>query len=348
MGSDDGFDARGWENVPGPIVEADDLEELLEKPSGDRIWLIQCKREKSIGPSKLIGYLNDIAETDRDALYGVILAAPCDFSKKARDQFRNWCAEHGISECYLWGKAELEDALFQPKNDNLLFAYFGLSLTIRKRSTQTRLRAQTTIKRKLTRALENKSEILIRDVEDLDYPYTQTAAGEDTSSFRWWVYQNPTLTFRGLEVIGRRHFAFLDEDMKHWDYANAQNDAGLRSYADPWRGDNSYDDTRQELFDFWNSLPEVNRGWMYCYGIISFGDIFEVDDIGDDITRHSHIYVQTSPRNSHPFSSGRVGLERIYQQGQLAIDPISEFRVEKFPAKFRKAMPTPEDFRADF
>ena len=46
---------------------------------------------------------------------------------------------------------------FQPKNDDLLFVYFGSSLTIRRRSEQARLRSQTTIRRKLKRAFDDKT-----------------------------------------------------------------------------------------------------------------------------------------------------------------------------------------------
>src|SRR5882757_8505282 len=46
------------------------------------------------------------------------------------------------------GKGELEDQLYQPKNDNLLFAYFGISLTIRRRSMRTALRSRLAMKKR--------------------------------------------------------------------------------------------------------------------------------------------------------------------------------------------------------
>jgi hypothetical protein len=42
----------------------------------------------------------------------------------------------------------LEDQLYQPKNDNLLFAYFGISLQIRKRTIRTALRSRLAMKKK--------------------------------------------------------------------------------------------------------------------------------------------------------------------------------------------------------
>ena len=141
-GGDDGYDARGEERVVGGDVDPSDQvkgeENVSVDPNGP-IWLIQCKREKTIGPKKLGGY---VTGTDLTGLYGVIFAAACDFSKEAHDVFRGMLREAGIAEFHLWGKGEIEDMLFQPRNDHLLFAYFGVSLQIRKRSLKTDVRAR--------------------------------------------------------------------------------------------------------------------------------------------------------------------------------------------------------------
>lgn len=338
-GSDDGFDARGWEIV-GTGSAVDPVQEdgepsILDET--DRLWLVQCKREKQIGPSKLVGYLDAIPESERPNLYGVILAAPTDFSKKARDQFRAWCSSHGIAECHLWGRAELEDALFQPKNDHLLFAYFGLSLTIRKRSDQARLRAQTTIKRKIKRAFNDKLEVLFRDVDDRNYPFEQSDRGDH----RWWVYSNPKLTFRGLECEAKRFFAFIDDDQIQWDYANALDDAPLSRHSDPWRGKDGGSPERQELYEFWSSLPRSNQAWLIVKGVIGLDNILEVDEIGDDITNNVHVYVRADPMQPHPFSDSFAEFSATDGwSGARSTEPDPAKRVAKFPAKFRKPMPS--------
>src|SRR6266567_2753651 len=48
----------------------------------ERLWLIQCKREKAIGPKKLAGYLDAIPVDHANRLYGIIFAAACDFPKR--------------------------------------------------------------------------------------------------------------------------------------------------------------------------------------------------------------------------------------------------------------------------
>src|SRR5437868_5651423 len=62
-GGDDGFDARGYE-VPLEVEEDQNTEDAdaveADRQSDERIWLIQCKREKAIPPKKLRGYLDDM------------------------------------------------------------------------------------------------------------------------------------------------------------------------------------------------------------------------------------------------------------------------------------------------
>src|SRR5262245_14263936 len=54
-GSDEGYDARGFEisiDDADVDVEAQD-DESIPVRAADRIWLIQCKRERVIGPAKM-------------------------------------------------------------------------------------------------------------------------------------------------------------------------------------------------------------------------------------------------------------------------------------------------------
>lgn len=336
-GSDDGFDARGWEVISSDAREpSEDSEDEVAPPDQVRLWLVQCKRERAIGPKKLVEYLEGIPTAERPQLFGIVIAAPADFSKRTRDAFRGWCGSSGISECHLWGKAELEDALFQPRNDHLLFAYFGLSLTIRRRSVQARLRSRTTTKRKLKRVLADKHYVLVRDIEDNAYPYHEK--GDD--QFRWWVFQRPTLTFRGLQCTIRRHFAFIDDDQVHWDYANAIDDNRLSSHEDPWRGRSKGNrEDRHELYTFWSDIPKQNQAWLEVIGVIELDDILEVDEVGDELTDHPHVYVRTNPATREPFAYRFPDLETTDRWSRIAAHPDPSNRIARFPAKFRKPMP---------
>ncbi len=116
LGADEGYDARGVEVVSGTSGHE------------GRLWQIQCKREKSITPKRIAAYLEEMIPSGATVPHGVMLAAPCDFSKKARDVFTDELRRRGVREFYLWGKADIEDLLYRPNNDHLLYAYFGISL----------------------------------------------------------------------------------------------------------------------------------------------------------------------------------------------------------------------------
>ena len=131
-GSDDGFDARGFDAVRQSIIiepQTDDETKMRSHPILIRQWLIQCKRERQITPALLLKHLKSDQRRGASApIIGIVFVAACDFSKRARDTFKDWCIANKISEYHLWGKADIEDQLFQAKNDHLLFAYFGISL----------------------------------------------------------------------------------------------------------------------------------------------------------------------------------------------------------------------------
>jgi len=109
-GSDDGFDARALEFVEPPDATAaadqdEPADETAANGAVDRLWLIQCKRERTISPAKLKGYLGQINIVPEEKLHGIIFAAACDFSKASRDVFYAWCRNQDISEAVIWAKA---------------------------------------------------------------------------------------------------------------------------------------------------------------------------------------------------------------------------------------------------
>lgn len=334
-GSDDGFDARALEIVeaPGATAAMDQDEPEDETPTdgaADRLWLIQCKRERIITPAKLKGYLAEISLAADEKLHGIIFAAACDFSKASRDAFYAWCRDQGISEALIWGRGELEDQLYQPKNDNLLFAYFGISLTIRRRSQATQIRAEIAMKRKLMRTIgKSSAAILFRDPADTDYPNTP----EGKLPEKWRVYSPETMTHRGLEVCAYWFHAYLDPETGAWDAADVVEARHLNSQ---W----NVADPEKEKLDAaaraaWQALPDENKAWVKVTGIIPFANIVAIDDMGDEIVGGTHIYVPFAP-NSGPFDYRIVRLETAgigHSKRWGALNP--EARVVKFPAQTR-------------
>jgi hypothetical protein len=335
LGSDDGFDVRGWELVGdlGRAVSAEDTDDdPIDTPAEERIWLVQCKRERRIGPKKLEEYLAAIDPTIASSLYGVVFAAPCDFSKATRDVQHQWCLKNQVSEWVIWGKAELEDMLFQPKNDHLLFAYFSISLQIRKRSARTEIRAQVAMKRKLKTRLEARGAnlpVVLRDPTDERYPYIDRDKPKDQRDHRWRVYRELGLTHRGLKLEVARFFAFVDDDGVHWDWADAYNDA-INPHEDPWSDDSDESNTlRHEIWECWHSLPDSNRTFATIVAYLPIDKILDIDELGDDVTEHPQIFAL--------WENARPPLDCCYVECRNLNINTHENRAEKFPARFRRS-----------
>ncbi len=338
-GSDKGFDARGWEIVVGEPVadlEANEEEPLEPTTKDDRLWLVQCKREKSIGPKKIITYMEDISETERSEIYGVVFAAACNFSVAARDAFREKSREFGFAEGHLWGKGEIEDMLFQPKNDYLLFAYFGVSLKSQQRSLKTEVRAKLAMKRKAQRHLHQNGEVLIRDASDDRYPHLD----EDTSKKqvergRWTVFKYTCCLSDGLQISTRQHVAFLDNDAEHWDFAERMNDARPSPYHDPWRGEiePKEREDRTTAMEIWNSLPEENKGWLTVYVVLPYEHILDIDEQGDEYCGDPHIYTVPWRSEHGPFTDDTWFELKANGRRERRVEPDPENRVQKFPRK---------------
>lgn len=338
-GSDDGFDARALEIVQTSgalaVVDQDESEdETAADGTADRLWLIQCKRERTITPAKLKGHLGEIILSPEETLHGIIFAAACDFSKASRDAFYAWCRDQGISEAVIWGKGELEDQLYQPKNDNLLFAYFGISLTIRRRSQATQIRAEIATKRKLKKTvLQSSAEVLLRDPLAEEYPHVK----EGERPTKWGVYGPETLSHQGLEMSIAWFYAFLDPDTGEWDAADAVPALRRRHY---WRVEDKHVDGLDQMArDAWDKLPDENRSWLKTSGVINVRDIAAIDELGDDLFEGVHIYVPFTSTNGPFYGFMRqVDLSPFSQRQDVPrsfeADPAK--RVDRFPARTKR------------
>lgn len=359
-GGDDGYDIRGWEIVP-EVSEDDDERKDDDDPepardfSSDRRWLIQCKREGKIGPKKLEQYFDAIPGEERATLYGLIFAVSCDLSKASRDAIRQKCREAGIAECHFWTRSEIEDMLYQPKNDGLLFAYFGISLRIRKRAVKSDLRSRLSMKRKLHRVFGNDEHFsqstLFLDPEDENYPYL--GEGGSYGTVTWHPYDVQAHHPWGIEILLRKHFAYISEDDRSWDMADGFDDA-----FDPWHYTWVSDEDRaargplrREVWAAQDEFPEQCRGMLSVLALVSFDEILEVDKAGDSFFRGPIIYCSMKDRKppilgararivtSTVFSkeTGSTGI--AIPSREVWLDDMGKGRTEKFPERFRKPKP---------
>jgi len=332
-GADGGFDARGWEGeLSAPILDSEEVSDEGTDPAQQRQWLIQCKREKAIGPKKLTDYLDALPDARGTGIYGLIFVAACDFSITARDDFRERSRALGFQEARLWGRAELEDALFQPKNDHLLFAYFGISLQIRKRSARTAIRSRLAAKRKAKRALDGSNYCLILDGTDERYPaLDENDMLPRAQRGRWSIWEFSRHSAYGMLFRSRRHFAFVDDDQVHWDYAETMNDAV--PHEDPWRTQPRRDDNwqaRTEAMVRWDALEPRNRAWVEVLVILPYDALVDIDADGDDFFRGPILYVDNfGPDGKPPFAPGVI-VDLSVGAGAHQIDANLDTRVEIF------------------
>jgi hypothetical protein len=316
-GGDEGFDVRAWEQT-AEVLELDQQdEEPVTPPMEGNLWKIQCKREKQLGPSKVRAIIDE-GVTKGEQLYGYILVAPTTFSKQSYDVFRNELRVKGVMEFYLWGKSELEDMLFLPKNDNILFAFFGISLVTRKRSLTADIKFSINNKNKLLRILGDGDperqvykQILVRDLKDTHYPYK--AEYEDFDRLpRWKEYTAIRFHPSGLIVDVAKRFAYVDLRNKKFDFVEAVN--LFRRHSDDIEERKKSHKKEQEVRSFWKYLPRANQAYFLVEGVICFDDMAAIDEKGDCSFALPHIFVdfkvQSGPFRGF-FHSLKVGQEEI-------------------------------------
>lgn len=330
-GDDDGFDIRAYERATTTTID-DDGDEVV-RPMDGNAWMIQCKREKAIPPSKIKKILEDIAPDNPP--YGYILAAATNFSKKAYDTFRDELTKLGVLEFYLWGNATLETELHQPKNDRILFTFFGISNVRRRRSRATEIRSEVTNKNRVMRVLGDSpahSWILVRDSKDRHYPYEFEYADFDERP-RWKDFEVVELHPRGVIVLMKRCYAYFDESEKTFDLAEPP--IVLRNPYDRTHDTERDREKREKLglvMDYWERLPQKNQAMFHLNGIIRYEDMLVIDEKGDGWNEVPHIFVDFV--DGSPVSGTLAYLEK--GERQIGLDGFSR------EAVFPKSFPEPE------
>jgi hypothetical protein len=333
-GADDGFDIRAYEVLP-PSTTPDDEEtqEDAPHPMEGNLWMIQCKREKELGPKRVEAIVSDAVNADSPP-YGYILAAPAHFSKAAHDKFREELRNRGVMEFYLWGAGELEDMLYQPKNDHILFAFFGISLTSRRRSRTTEIRAAVNVKNKLRRVLgddPSHQSVLLRDLQDAHYPYEDKYKDFDKRP-RWKEYSAVAFHPLGLIVSVARHYAYIDKPKAEWDFTKTVNNVLPVQGQHRKRRDVDKEEQRNAVKDFWELLPRAKRTTFVYNGFVRFDSITFIDDKGDSEYECPHLFIDFHSGRG-PFS-GSIQYLEINEHYHETLEGLK--RIEIFPKSFPK------------
>ncbi|MDP2276961.1 MAG: hypothetical protein Q8K51_01940, partial [Nitrospirota bacterium] len=333
-GSDDGFDIRAYEKAEITSQTENENNEEIEEihPMEGNLWMIQGKREKEIGPKKIKTILSDV--DPKNPPYGYILAASANFSKESYDIFREELRKKGVMEFYLWGKAEIEDMLHLPKNDRILFTFFGISLVSKRRTRTTEIRSAVSVKNKLFKTVgeiehQFHKSILVRDLKDTNYPYKSEYSNFKTRP-RWKEYVAYGHHPLGLWCHNHEYFAYIDIEKKEWDFTK-EVDLVHRQREDKNEHQKAFE-KRDLVADVWDFLPRKNKGHFVIDYLIKYADIAIIDDKGDVYYNFPHIYVDFVG-DKGPFA----GFKNILKINNEEIELTEDYkRINVFPEKFKK------------
>ena len=308
-GSDEGQDIRAIEVVRLEREHVDD--QVSEPEAEERVWLFQCKRERTFGPKQVQRAVDEAFRSLAIAPHGFVLAVACDVSKKSRDRFREEMVRRGVKEFVVWAKGELEDLLFQAENDRLLFAYFGLSLQPKRRSIAAAVRARIATKKQVAALLEEtrgKLLVLLRDPSDDRYP---DEPGHEEQPKRWIACSAISLSNPDkLTVLHREFLAAVTPDGRRWDIIRevdiAQRDVqlelqGKRALSVP--ADSRPDGTAR---GFWEEfIPDDERALLKELRYVPLDRIVAIDPMGDAYFPVPHLFVEWDAEDG-PFGSSWV------------------------------------------
>jgi hypothetical protein len=296
LGADEGVDVSGYE-IANDGQTGDDGESAS---TPDRHWMIQCKREKKLGPANLKNVVKAAIPHGNVAPYGFVIAAACDFTLKARTAFRDAAIKAGVKEVHIWGKAEIEDMLFLPKHDHLLFAYFNISLQISKRTNRSLIRSRVATKRELIakvigldRTIRIVPPVFIRDASDTAYP-DETRVLNFSEHPRWFYatciehYPPDHLLF-----VLSSHLAFLDEQREKWDAIYEYSEPAALPAEVTIRLKSPQTDCNADHYHaLWTSkTTERTRATLVIAKAIPYDRIVAVDEVGDSRNPGPHLYV---------------------------------------------------------
>lgn len=328
LGQDDGMDIRGVELVGPPEVEAeapgseegdeDDKQQLRE----ERLWIFQCKRAQEIEPKDAEKIVVEAVPDPAVAPYGLVVAVACDLSKKTLGVLRAHSIDRKVQELHVWSRAHLEDLLFRPENDHLLFAYFGISLRLRRQNRLREVREAIATRRKVLRALGLESfeqsgfaTVIVRDWQDSTYPDVSSAHDElnppaqlpwEVASFegfyrdgllvtrfraegrvkadRTWDFYRPSL--RREEPTGAAHFDHWSDEAKEKRERRAQaHEKETAAFAD---------------------VPQPERQHIRFLHFLPFSAIVEVDPVGDPLHECPHFYCRYDDVKGGPYTGGAL------------------------------------------
>lgn len=231
-GNDSGIDIKG--NIKLPSGKSD-------------VWIIQCKRQKSISGSELKAIV-DLVEASGVLHHKLLIIVSCDVSKRNREILEVHCQLTGIAIPEIWTATNLETYLYEyPK---ILKLAFGIDKEKETKKNIQRLNRGLKMKERLLKAIIDhkfikdpanvnsvrnepsskfiSEEVYIRAVDDITYGTgASSPAGTFNTSYRTFFHD---IYFNGVEFLlnaGIGSFVIMDAE-GHWEPVHTSSDPRLK------------------------------------------------------------------------------------------------------------------------
>ncbi len=306
------------------------------------LWQVQGKREKSITPAKLRAIIkHDVDGTQPP--YGYILAAATNVSKKTYDVFRDELRKKGVKEYYFWGKDHLEDQLALPENDEILFTFFGISLSPRRRTRTSKIKFIINSKNKMLKMLFAKEDsldqglrhpksMLLRDIKDQHYPDRDQYKDFEKRQ-QWEEHEAVQLTPNGVIFKVREWYAYIDTHKREWDFTKAV-DLMHRSHDLDKANKQRNQDFGKIVEHYWRHLPRRCQAKLEVYGCVKYEDMLIIDEKGDPYFAMPHLFIDFGDKEG-PFAYTHANLLYAYQE-RIRSDELQHTykKISVFPDTF--------------
>jgi hypothetical protein len=273
-----------------------------------------------------------------DPPYGYILAAATNISKATYDVFREELRQKGVKELYFWGKDHLEDQLALPQHDEILFTFFGLSLSPRRRSKVAELKFAINNKNKILKLLYGSEPLigvgmprgqsfLLRDIKADEYPWKQQYPDFDTRR-RWEEHEVAQVMPDGLSFKIRERYAYYDAATTQWDESTAIDLIHRKHDLDESNAARFTDHGKHAEY-FWQHLPRRVQAKLMVHGFVRFDQMLIIDEKGDPEYTNPHIFIDFSPHG--PWHGTNAN---IIRRGHAIYNFEDGPRLEVFPLTF--------------
>jgi hypothetical protein len=246
----------------------------------------------------------------------------------------------GVTELYFWGKDYLEDQLSLPQNDEILFTFFGLSLSPRRRSRTAELKFNINNKNKILKLIFGRDELinqgvprrktfLLRDIKADHYP-DRGEYPDFEKHRRWEEHVAVQVNAVGVFFKVRERYAYLDEAKKEWDFSTAI-DLIPRKHNIDEANQARLEDEGKKAERFWRHLPRRFQAKLVLYGFVPFKDMLIIDDRGDPEYTDPHMFIDFGPHG--PFQHDLANL--VHNRGTMHESKFRDFkRARIFPSTF--------------